>query len=302
MSAGATLQMFLYHALVVQSSAVQSNQPCPSDMYVLCDVLLTGCARCHAVGHRGTMRDHRNRYGWPWSRSREPRKSRARRRKPLRCNQNTDFPGKPLVRPGVSCCITLLRRAPSGSHSLPRWLPKRALILRRDLCLCPVLCGVVRSIGLRLELRCETLPVLQAITTPAASLQSFLTELTGGQFSSVRDVEGDPTAASGELLSELQRGSSSSSSLRGGSSSSHPLGMGLSAAPATVSTAVSVGGASTRARDEDGFGTGQPSLNGASSIELEQQPGSRLAAAGALNFSGGSSVALLRRWRAIKGA
>ena len=136
-----------------------------------------------------------------------------------------------------------------------------------------------RSVGLRLELRCESLAVLKAITTPAASLQSFLTELTGGQFSSVRDGEGDPTSCSGQLLSEMQLGQSVSAGRDTRNSFSGR----------TVWTPHRL----------DGLELDRPSAE-----PVAQQPGmmgSRLPALG-LSGNGGtdSSLSLLRRWRAIK--
>lgn len=125
-----------------------------------------------------------------------------------------------------------------------------------------------RSVGLRLELRCESLAVLQAITTPATALQSFLTELTGGQFSSVRDVEGDPTSCCGQLLSELQPQQSGSARRDGRNTFS--------------------------AR---GDSAGRVQLRGLDDLEPEHP------SAGAVAMQPiESTLTLLRRWRGIKGA
>lgn len=143
-----------------------------------------------------------------------------------------------------------------------------------------------RSVGLRLELRCETLAVLQAITTPASSLQSFLTELTGGQFSSVRDVEGSPTSCSGQLLSEMQPGQS-------GRDTQNSF---------TRSNAV---GTWTQGRELDGSEPELPRAGaGATQREELQQPGMmgpRLATLSPSGHGGADPpLPLLRRWRALK--
>ena len=151
----------------------------------------------------------------------------------------------------------------------------------------------VRSVGLRLELRCETLAVLQAITTPAASLQSFLTELTDGQFSSLRDIEGDPAQCSGQLLSETQPGQTFSV---GKDRNSFSTGRNAAA------------GSWAQARGMDSFEMAQSSAAAVTTPTSEREPstmGSRLATLSLsdnINSGADSSLSLLRRWRAIKGA
>jgi hypothetical protein len=145
-----------------------------------------------------------------------------------------------------------------------------------------------RSVGLRLELRCETLAVLQAITTPAASVQSFLTELTGGQFSSVRDEEGSPTTCCGQLLSEMQPGQSDRDTRNS-------------------FTGRNVVSTWTQACELDVSEPELPRAGAGATLRVEQQQpgvmGSRLAALSPSGYAGSdpaSPLPLLRRWRALK--
>ena len=153
--------------------------------------------------------------------------------------------------------------------------------------LCVAVSWLFRSVGLRLELRCDSLAVLQAITTPAASLQSFLTELTGGQFSSVRDAEEYPIRAAGQLLSEIQPGQS-------GRDMRNSF------------TGIDEVATWTQAREMDGSepellrsGAGATRRDRLQETDMVGSQSAALSPSGS-GGSGDSPLPLLRRWRALK--